>query len=136
MIFTLDQLLQYNIGDIRKIAQEMNVPQPTAGRKEEIAKRIIEVQIGTLAPSTETRGKKPNKNSILGDTGAKAEDEADETSVLRQPMPLLDDESTLTELPPTEDGRFAPAKCTDAFDGQGVLEVMQEGHGFLRVNNF
>ena len=143
--FTLKQLLQLNLSDVRKIAQAKRVPSPTTGRKEDIAERIIKVQSGEIAPSNETRGKKPNDNNLDMLNIERAENPAG----LRTSLPELSADPCDDEIPyiaeeepeiPSEEEQntkaVQPANCSDVSQGKGVLEVMPEGHGFLRVNNF
>jgi transcription termination factor Rho len=129
--FTIEQLSKYNLTEIRKPARTLRAPSPTSGRKEEIIDRILRLQSGELAPSQETRGKKPNDSSINGEILPVSPIETQ--YALQSNAPALElEKEEITVLPPS----VIDAQFTDDSYVGGALEIMPEGHGFLRVNNF
>jgi len=145
--FTPEQLMQYTLGDVRRIAQILRVPSATTGRKEDLIERIMKVQNGEISPSYETRGKKPNDLSLsrFVSAGVLGTVPVENPVGLRNNLPQLAQENRAARNFPIDtddDGEQpidnaddiskvgedpAPAVlvgCTDSGIGQGVLEIM------------
>ena len=120
--YTYESLMAMTFTDLRAVAAQEGVPSPTNKTKDILARWIIDIQEGLKQPvQSSGRGRPPKQrivfnppNSFVTPTGLAGEG-------VSQLLP----EISIPETDGTVEERVS-----------GILEIMQDGYGFLRTNNF
>ena len=118
--------------DLRAVAAQEGVPSPTNKTKDILARWIIDIQEGLKQPvQSSGRGRPPKQrivfnppNSFVTPTGLAGEG----VSQLLPEISIPETDGTV------EDGREEQTVPEERVSG--ILEIMQDGYGFLRTNNF
>lgn len=140
------ELNQKELSDLIEIAQQSAVGVDTAQvNKQALILEILEAQATAEAAdladlSVEETKKKPKtrilhkKNKTLA-SGSEEQEEQKEAICLEEDVPCVV-EKTQAELVKEEPKRKKPFSFEQAIIGEGVLEAMQDGYGFLRSGDY
>ena len=130
--YTYESLMAMTFTDLRAVAAQEGVPSPTNKTKDILARWIIDIQEGLKQPvQSSGRGRPPKQrivfnppNSFVTPTGLAGEG----VSQLLPEISIPETDGTV------EDGREEQTVPEERVSG--ILEIMQDGYGFLRTNNF
>lgn len=130
--YTYESLMAMTFTDLRAVAAQEGVPSPTNKTKDILARWIIDIQEGLKQPvQSSGRGRPPKQrivfnppNSFVTPTGLAGEG----VSQLLPEISIPETDGTV------EDGREEQTVPEERVSG--ILEIMQDGYGFLRINNF
>jgi len=156
---TREYLDGMSIHEIRTLAREIGVPHPTSLKKQEMIDCIIDIKDGKATPQVAKKaGRPPKTNTVPIATSVKAAEKAEEPKPAPQPTAekkpqkgfamegetrsatfLQDKPFARAEKPSME--KFAENEFDESFlktceVRSGILEILPDGYGFLRANNF
>ncbi len=118
----IENLSSYKIAELREIAKELKVPSATTYKKNELIEKIEEIQKKSL-----TKVSDKNKEDTKTETTSK--DEKLEHKLVTK----IDVEKPTTTKKVVNTGFSA---LDSGIEESGILEVLPDGFGFLRVDNF
>lgn len=130
--YTYETLMAMTFTDLRIVAAQEGVPSPTSKTKDILANWIIDIQEGRKQPQSSSRGRPPKQriifnppNTFITPTGL-TNGEGVNQFPQELPLPEIDAE--------TEAGKDEQNVPEERISG--ILEIMPDGYGFLRINNF
>lgn len=130
--YTYESLMAMTFTDLRAVAAQEGVPSPTNKTKDILARWIIDIQEGLKQPvQSSGRGRPPKQrivfnppNTFVTPTGLAGEG----VSQLLPDIPLPEADESADD---SKEEQSVPEERVS-----GILEIMQDGYGFLRTNNF
>lgn len=127
-IVSKEALLKMNISALRAYAREVGVYAPTTKRQAELIESIIAIGEGRLAPAEPSKKGRPVKH----DTPISP---IDENEILPDQL-NADEVSISVDADENCDVVSSSPENTDGFVATGIVEVMENGYGFLRTANY
>ncbi|MBO4554504.1 MAG: transcription termination factor Rho [Clostridia bacterium] len=129
-VYTIDELNEKSIFEIRAIAKEVGVPAPTKSNKAELVELIFKITNGKIDPPTAPRRGRPKKEFM---PAQEEERKNDKKFVTFTSVDGPIDKSSGEAHQHTR--KVAEPKPEDEQVRGGYLEVNPDGYGFLRVKN-
>ena len=129
-VYTIDELNEKSIFEIRAIAKEVGVPAPTKSNKAELVELIFKITNGKIDPPTAPRRGRPKKELL---PNPQNEPTAQKLSVTFKSV-----DGKVEKNGESFSHTRKVADVTKSEDEQvrgGYLEVNPDGYGFLRVKN-
>ncbi|MEG1527883.1 MAG: transcription termination factor Rho [Clostridia bacterium] len=146
-VFTQSALSAMLIHQLRTLARDVGVDRPTTRPKQDLIDQILAIKEGRAKPQPQSRrGRPPIKQVDITSVGQETAVNQQDVEVFNEQVQI--DEETPEETPeelilqkpqqpadttPPADTETASAKDTVV---SGILEILPEGYGFLRVENF
>ncbi len=127
-------LINMNLLELRDLARELGVHSPTVLKKEELVDKTLAVLNGEAEPTEKSKRGRPPKpitdiKSLVGVLNDKPSEESEtETEDNR---PINQGFRIKSRIP-----KFDEENGEGVSEREGVLEIHNDGYGFLRVNNY
>lgn len=132
-------LLEMNLLELRDLAREIGVYSPTTLKKNELVEQTLAVINGELEPAKKTkRGRPPKPLSHMGNLlGAlKGENDIMQPTDNNKNISTLNAKNELLKFDDEPETENIAAGPEEEREREGVLEIHNDGYGFLRVQNY
>jgi transcription termination factor Rho len=124
-----EKLETLNIHELRDVAREIGVPAPTKLKQAELVQSTLDVLENRIPPSKPSKRGKPAKSNININ-------ELLQWIFDGQPQEVRQDNVELMEEQPKAEQPQQKENIFDDKDATGILEIMPDGYGFLRMENY
>lgn len=135
-----ESLKELKHGDLRKLAGSFGVASPTSKNKDVLINEILAIHEGRMLPVKPSGRGRPPKKDVSIESFLPINQPRAAISELKSDANVKFDESksAAETIPQQEAEDFDTAIVENDTDyiAKGILEIMQEGYGFLRVSNF
>lgn len=126
-----DQLSTLNISELRAYARNVGVSQPSSKKQAQLITEIIEISAGRQAPCVPSKRGRPPK--AVKEISQICDDAPVVAPVGAVEQPNLE----ITPIVEEKQSKKAPeANANNDIIVDGILEVMPDGYGFLRAENY
>tara|TARA_S200000501_G_scaffold221668_1_gene207928 strand:+ start:692 stop:2134 length:1443 start_codon:yes stop_codon:yes gene_type:complete len=135
MMFEISTLKEKKISELQKIADELSIEKITGLKKIELVYKIIDHQASSSSKKNEINGDKKNSDNSSSKTENINKEKHENGSINNGLKP-----KQRKERNHNKDNRNRYKEPDFEFDGiiesEGVLDIMQEGYGFLRSSDY
>jgi len=135
MMFEISTLKEKKISELQKIADELSIEKITGLKKIELVYKIIDHQASSSSKKNEINGDKKNSDNSSPKTENINKEKHENGSINNGLKP-----KQRKERNHNKDNRNRYKEPDFEFDGiiesEGVLDIMQEGYGFLRSSDY
>jgi len=135
MMFEISTLKEKKISELQKIADELSIEKITGLKKIELVYKIIDHQASSSLKKNEINGDKKNSDNSSSKTENINKEKHENGSINNGLKP-----KQRKERNHNKDNRNRYKEPDFEFDGiiesEGVLDIMQEGYGFLRSSDY
>jgi transcription termination factor Rho len=131
-----DVLNNMNLLELRELARELGIPSPTILKKGELIEQTLGIINGDLEPATKSKRGRPPKQikglegileALKGEDKVESEYQTPMAPKVKDNIPKFDEENEQDILSEKDDSLA---------EREGVLEIHNDGYGFLRANNY
>ncbi len=134
--FSRNTLSNMLLADLRTLGREVGVKSPTSKKKEELIELIVAIKEGSMPPAPPSKKGRPALRTTKFPSVMPTADDKIAAPEIELENPQ-ETEKEQTQSFASSDEEETPQLAPDAnIFATGILEILPEGYGFLRVENF